>query len=320
MAAGSDGLSHHALFYRDQREYLASITDFARGGMARDEPVLIAIPGRNGRLVGDQLSEVSRQVTVADMAEAGRNPARIISVVWEFIDHHPGRRIRFIAEPAWPGRSAAELREASRHEALVNLAFAGAAASMLCLYDAGRLGNSVVRMARRTHPATVTGGLLEASSRYGGPESMPAECDSPLPPPPAGAEMLSYRTDLRPMRRLVERHACSSGLSRDRAASLVLAASELAANTLRHAGAGGTLHIWHTQLEIVCQVEDQGWIADPLAGRRRRPAAERGHGLWVVNQVCDLVELRTGQGGTTVRLHMRRPGAAEGRDVPPPFV
>ena len=320
MAAGSDGLSHHALFYRDQREYLASITDFARGGMARDEPVLIAIPGRNGRLVGDQLREVSRRVTVADMAETGRNPARIIPVVWEFIEHHPGRRIRFIAEPAWPDRSAAELREASRHEALVNLAFAGAAASMLCLYDAGLLGNSVIGMARRTHPATVTGGLLggqlplRRAGKHAGGMRQPATAT------PAGAEMLSYRTDLRPMRRLVERHACSSGLSRDRAASLVLAASELAANTLRHAGAGGTLHIWHTQLEILCQVEDQGWIADPLAGRRRRPAAERGHGLWVVNQVCDLVELRTGQGGTTVRLHMRRPGAAEGRDVPPPFV
>jgi hypothetical protein len=27
-----------------------------------------------------------------------------------------------------------------------------------------------------------------------------------------------------------------------------------------------------------------------------------------VNQVCDLVELRSGQAGTTVRLHMRRSG------------
>jgi anti-sigma regulatory factor (Ser/Thr protein kinase) len=320
MAAASDGLSHHALFYRDQREYLTSIAGFARGGMARAEPVLIAIPGRNGRLVGDELREVSQRATVADMTETGRNPARIIPVVREFIDHHPGQRIRFIAEPAWPGRSAAELREASRHEALVNLAFAGTAASMLCLYDAGGLGSSVLGMARRTHPATVTGGLLAASSGYGGAGSMPAECDSPLSPPPARAEVLSYRTDLRPARRLVEGHACGGGLSHDRAASLVLAVSELAANTLRHTGAGGTLCVWTTRFEVLCQVDDQGWIADPLAGRRRRPAAERGHGLWVVNQVCDLVELRTGQAGTTVRLHMRRPGARDGRDVSPPFV
>jgi hypothetical protein len=30
-----------------------------------------------------------------------------------------------------------------------------------------------------------------------------------------------------------------------------------------------------------------------------------GNGLWVVNQVCDLVQARTGRAGTTTRLHMR---------------
>ena len=30
-----------------------------------------------------------------------------------------------------------------------------------------------------------------------------------------------------------------------------------------------------------------------------------GNGLWLVNQVCDLVQARTGQAGTTTRLHMR---------------
>jgi hypothetical protein len=40
---------------------------------------------------------------------------------------------------------------------------------------------------------------------------------------------------------------------------------------------------------------------------RRRPdhGAETGRGLWLINQVCDLVELRTGACGTTVRMHLR---------------
>jgi hypothetical protein len=29
-----------------------------------------------------------------------------------------------------------------------------------------------------------------------------------------------------------------------------------------------------------------------------------GHGLWLVHQVCDLVEIRSGDAGTTIRLHM----------------
>ena len=55
---------------------------------------------------------------------------------------------------------------------------------------------------------------------------------------------------------------------------------------------------------------------DPLVGRRR-PAEATGLGLWVVHQVCDLVELRTGPAGTTIRTHMRLAGtAAPGRMAP----
>jgi len=58
---------------------------------------------------------------------------------------------------------------------------------------------------------------------------------------------------------------------------------------------------------FVCEICDTGQILDPMAGRR--PAGtvgNGGHGLHVVNQVCDLVELRTGPWGTAVRMHMDR--------------
>jgi anti-sigma regulatory factor (Ser/Thr protein kinase) len=307
VAAASDGLSHHALFYRGQREYLACIADFAYTGLASDEPVLIAVPGDKSRLVSEQLGEDSRHMSYADMAETGLNPARIIPAVRSFMDHHPRQRIRFVQEPAWPGRSTAERCEVARHEALINLAFAGTAASILCLYAADGLGDSVTGTARRTHPEIFSSGRLQASASYAGADGMTAGFERLLPAPPAHAEVVSYRTDLRPLRRLVAAQARSSGLSDDRAASLVLATSELAANTLRHTQAGGTLHVWRTRREILCQVADQGRITDPLAGRTRQPAAEPGHGLWLVNQVCDLVELRSGQAGTTVRLHMHLP-------------
>lgn len=306
VAAAGDGLSHHALFYRDQREFLARIADFAHDGLARSEPVFIAVPGGQGRLAGKQLGQDSRSLAYADMTETGRNPARIIPAVRSFIDQHPGQRIRFVEEPLWPGRSAEERYEVARHEALINFAFAGLAASILCLYAADGL-DSVAGTVRRTHPGILADGREQASPSYAGTDGMARAFERPLPAPPAAAEVISYRNDLRPMRRLVEDHAARSGLSDDRTANLVLAASELAANTLRHTNGGGTLRVWHTRFEILCQVEDEGWITDPLAGRRRRPAAEPGHGLWLVNQVCDLVELRSGRAGTTVRLHMCLP-------------
>lgn len=79
-----------------------------------------------------------------------------------------------------------------------------------------------------------------------------------------------------------------------------MVASEVAANTLRHTTGGGTLWVWSIPGEIVCQVRDSGNVTD-----RWRPADRpSGHGLWVVNQLCDLVALRTGPDGTVVRMHM----------------
>jgi anti-sigma regulatory factor (Ser/Thr protein kinase) len=301
--ADRDGASHLAFFYRGQREYLAQIQAFAGAGLANGDAVFIAVPGDKGRLLHDHLGGGTRAVRYADMAQLGRNPARIIPEVQDFIDAHPGQRVRYVGEPAWTGRSAAEMREATRHEALINLAFPETA-TILCPYDAAALPPWVIREAGCTHPAILMNGQPAVAASYAGPGKVPPECERPLPAPPATAETLSYQTDLRPMRHLVAGHAHRAGLPGERAADLVLAASELAGNTLRHTESGGTVHVWHTAGEVLCQIEDRGWITDPLAGRIRRPPEERGHGLWVVNHVCDLVELRTGRHGTTVRLHM----------------
>ena len=53
--------------------------------------------------------------------------------------------------------------------------------------------------------------------------------------------------------------------------------------------------MWTAGNELICQIEDTGHITDPLAGRGQAPVEARGrHGLWLVRQVCDLVELRSG--------------------------
>jgi len=295
-------LRHIALFYRDPAEYRAQILGFARAGLARDEPLFITVPA--ARAFGDQLAGESGDLLYSDLADVGRNPARIIPELRAFIDRHAGRRVRVVGEPTWPGRSPAEICEVVRHEALVNLAFSGAQATIMCAYDVTRLTPAAISGARDTHPEHVAGDGEVTAGGGPAPWQVPPQCDRPLRPPPAGAESLDYEIDLVPVRRLVESHARLSGLAAERVADLVLAANEIAANTLGHTGSGGVLQVWHDEAEILCQVRDQGWIADPLAGRVRRPPDGRGHGLFLVNQVCDLVEIRTGQGGTTVRMHM----------------
>lgn len=302
-----DDGGHIALFYRTEHDYLTSIATFFEAGLAAGEPAFVAVPGPKIGPLRDALGAQAGSVAFADMTEMGRNPAWIIPRVQSFIDASDGRPVRYVGEPIWAERTPEELREATRHEALINLAFSGAPATILCPYDAGRLSSPVLADAERTHPSLQHSGVVRPSGTYCGPAELPPEVDGPLPPCPPHAASLTYRADLSRVRALAGRRASEAGLPARRAADLVLAVSEVAANTIRHTGCDGTLRVWHDPREVVCELSDPGHIKDPLAGRRRpAPGSLGGHGMWIVHQACDLVELRSGPQGTTIRLHMYR--------------
>jgi anti-sigma regulatory factor (Ser/Thr protein kinase) len=150
-------------------------------------------------------------------------------------------------------------------------------------------------------------------SGMGAAESLSALRRRPLPAVPIEAMPFTYSSNLWEVRARVRGYASRAGLPEARANDLVLAVSEVAANTFRHARSVGTLEIWDDGTEIVCEVRDRGVIADPLVGQRR-PAADAlaGHGLWLVHQLCDVVEVVSGEGGTTIRMRMaiREAGAS----------
>jgi anti-sigma regulatory factor (Ser/Thr protein kinase) len=306
--AGGDGLSHLAFIYRDANEYLDHLLAFIREGLAGSEPVFVALPGEPARRARAALGAAGRQLAVADMDELGRNPARITLALGAFADQHAGHRIRVVTESLWPERTDAETAEVMKHEALVERAAAAITGQILCPYDAARLGPAVIEGAVHTHPEIIERGCRRPSSGY--QEGACALAQAALPPPPASAAFLAYSTRLDSVRALVGRHAEHAGLPVERCADLVLAVSEVAANTLSHTRGGGTVHVWASGHDIICQVDDGGWISDPMAGRRRPPPDAHGQGLWVVNKVCDLVETRSGPGGTTTRLRMRLPAGS----------
>ena len=243
-------------------------------------------------------------VAWADMRGVGLNPARLIDTISLFASQHHGRVVRCVHEPAWPARTAEELREVIRHEALVNLALAALPVNVLCPYDV-QLGTGLIASVGRTHPALIQGGRRWPSPAYAA-GTVPEECDLPLTTPPAGAETLRYRDGLAGVRDFTASSARRGRLPPRRVGDLVIAVGELAADTFAHTSGPGTLTLWATDSEIVCQVNDTGHITDPLAGRLRPDPAKAGggHGLWVVQQVCDLVEIRTSPAGTAIRLHM----------------
>jgi anti-sigma regulatory factor (Ser/Thr protein kinase) len=95
-------------------------------------------------------------------------------------------------------------------------------------------------------------------------------------------------------------------LDDERGERLVLAVNELASNSIRHGGGRGRLLVWREADTLLCEVRDDGHIADPLAGRRRPMIEEYGgRGMWLANQLCDLVQVRSSPRGSVVRTHMR---------------
>jgi anti-sigma regulatory factor (Ser/Thr protein kinase) len=302
--SGAEGLRHAALFYRTPDELLSTVLEFVQAGVAAGEPVLVTSTGPGLQLLQPRLADQGELVTWAGLTGIV-NPRRITAVMRSFAAGHLGRPIRYVQERVWPARPD-QLREAIRHEALVNLALAGSPAAVLCAYDM-RADAGVLTSAQRTHPTLVQDGRWRPSAAYAADVLIPEECDEPMTSPPVTAVMLDYRDDQAAVRRFAAEHARAAGLAPDRVRDLVLGVGELAGNTLMHTSGPGTLTMWTAGGEVLCQIQDSGKISDPLAGTLRPDpaAAGGGRGLWIVNQLCDLAEFRTGPAGTTIRLHIR---------------
>jgi anti-sigma regulatory factor (Ser/Thr protein kinase) len=254
------------------------------------------------------------------MAEVGANPARIIPVWRDFVTQQGsvGRGFRGIGEPIWSDRSTAELIECQRHESLLNVAFAPDAPWwLLCPYDSQSLDPSVIDEARRSHPFIADGYAHRHSVDFRGLAESGAPFDIPLPEPPHAATELVFRSEnLAVARGLVSESAADAGLGHPRTADLVRAVDELIHNSIWHGGGQGTLRIWNEAGSVVCEIRDAGKFDQPLADRERpAPDAAGPRGLWLANQLCDLVQVRSFFSGTVVRLHMRSKRTHQGLSI-----
>ncbi|HLW16553.1 MAG TPA: sensor histidine kinase [Actinomycetota bacterium] len=307
----ADDFRHEALFYVGLDGFVEGTSAFIKEGLEAGEPTLVVAGAYKLAALRAELGKQSDLVQFADMSDVGLNPARIIPAWVDFLAHSApdGRRVRGIGDPIWAERSSDELIECQRHESLLNIAFADSPAWwLLCPYDIGELRTDVLDEARRSHPFLWEDGAHTDSSTYRDLETAARPFDAPLPPRPAGHQLIILDVaNLRHVRDVVARAARSHGLDEGRAADLVLSVNELAGNSLRHGGGSGSVRIWTADRMLICEIEDAGHIDKPLAGRER-PLTDRenGFGLWLVNQLCDLVQVRTFKKGTVVRLHMAR--------------
>lgn len=305
MTGSGAPFSHGAIFYDDLSGFLADTVPFLLEGIAAAEPALVAVEPRKVEAMRAALPDPKGSIHFVNMTDLGRNPGRIISAWADFLAEQPaGQRLRGIGEPVWPGRSPDEIVECQRHESLLNLAFADRAGFVLmCPYDRALLDESVLAEARHSHPVLVQDGETVSSNEY---DRGVTPFAGSLTEPTSQVEILDLAEhSLAHVRRWVSDDEFTAGLDPERTADLALAVTEAATNTLRHAGGGGELRRWHQNGHIVCEVHDLGWIHDPMTGRLPVDVeAPSGRGIWLIHQLCDLVQIRSSEAGNVVRMHM----------------
>jgi anti-sigma regulatory factor (Ser/Thr protein kinase) len=304
-----EGFRHEAFLYAGREEFLHGAATFISDGVEGGEPTLVVVDAEKIALLRGELGDDAEYVLFADMSEVGSNPARIIPAWRDFVTERSGEGpVRGIGEPIGPDRRPAALAECQRHESLLNLAFADAAAFwLMCPYDTDALDSAVIEEALRSHPFVHSHGIRADSATYGGIGAAAAPFRAPLDQPVGMPKQFYFEAaGLAALRQYVALRAADAGLGAMRTEDLLLAVNEVATNSLRHASGAGVFRLWEEDGALICEVRDDGNFDNPLAGRERPSGGQAGgYGLWVANQLCDLVQVRSVPGGTVVRLHMR---------------
>jgi anti-sigma regulatory factor (Ser/Thr protein kinase) len=303
------GYRHEAFLYSGIAEFLTEATSFTRRAVRAGDPVLVVVTGSKIDALRRELGAESQDVSFADMAKAGGNPGRIITALRDFVQAHAGApQIWGITEPMHPGRSPAELAECQLHEALLNVTFdASTPFWLLCPYDLEALTASVIDEAHRTHPFVARGEDRQASAAFR-PVGLADPFARPLPARPADAAYMAFQAGrLDRLRAFVAQHAWRAGLDEESGTAIVRAVNEIATNSIQHGAGQGELRAWSENHSLVCEVSDHSHVTSLLAGHvPPPPTAAPGTGLWLANQLCDLVQIYSYPGGTDIRLHQNR--------------
>ncbi|MDR7326941.1 MULTISPECIES: anti-sigma factor RsbA family regulatory protein [Catenuloplanes] len=301
------GLCHEALLYDSDTAYCDAVLPFLRDGLADGDALVAAVRTDHTALLRDALGADAAQVMFIDREEWYRRPAVTIAGWRGLLAQAQARghgRARIVGEVVFGGVD--RHRSWTRYESAVNALFADAPAWIVCPYDTRVLPDQVVADAHRTHPV-VRDPDRRDSTGYRPPAALLPELPEDPPPvtgPPAADLVLRDVSELGAIRRTVR--AVASGWPDDPLDDLLLVATEIAINGLRHGSGQRHLRLWRADDTIVCEVSDDGpGPPDPLVGYGPPPDDSLGgRGLWLVRQLCDAMAISTTAGRTHVRVAM----------------
>ncbi len=297
---------HECVFYSGADGFADQVIPFIMDGLALDQPVMVAVAEPRLTTVRTALGDDAARVVLLDMAELGGNPASIIPAWRDFVAGADGRPIRGVGEPIWAGRRTAEIVEGQLHEALLNLAVdPDTPLWLMCPYDVTALDQDIIDEALRAHPTV--GGDTHRSDNANSDTDHAVHALALFAanlPEPVQPTMTMTITGDRDVATRVFNAAAAAGLPARRSAKLAAAVDEVANAGTRDSGAAVDIRLWQDLASLVCEVRDHGMIKDLMVGRGPALSAHsRDRGIRLANELCDLVQVRSNNAGTAVRIH-----------------
>jgi anti-sigma regulatory factor (Ser/Thr protein kinase) len=305
--ARSDGESfkHVGVRYDSDAALPGLIAPRIREALAEGRRVLAIAGAAKLALLDRALGEGARLIERRSPGAWYAHPHRAAAA---FHEYTRGRRTLIVGEQPWHDRSERGQREWIRCESMLNAALGDTTTTMLCLYDRRAVPEPVLAYEPMTHPLLLDGSGEAVSSSFVQPRELVLNGDrAPLPAPSGHVVTVRFTArGLRQLRHTINDYARLVGMKGDLVGSFVLSVSEIAANSVEHGAGHGEILLWVSDGELICEVVDTGGaLDDPLPGYiPPEPESQRGYGLWISRQLCDLVELRASGGTLRVRLHM----------------
>jgi len=302
--------AHHALIYDSVGELLATAVPFLSEGLAADqEAVLVCRAPLAREMVAAMGRDASLRIIDPDDIYLGsvRAVAAFRRLALDCGADRTGVRIVGSIPVA---DSHDSWQEWSRCEAVINVALAPLRLSSVCAYDGRDLPAGARTVIGRTHPLIRTPRAATPNPDFLDPATFvrlttPAAADpAQQAAPDVMIPVIEDVYDLAEARSAVRAALARAQVGKLTAGDFTAAAGELLANAVRHGQPPAQLRLWIRPDRLVCTVRDHGpGFDDPLAGYvpPAGPGEPGGAGLWLARQTCDRLDMRSDNGGFSVR-------------------
>jgi anti-sigma regulatory factor (Ser/Thr protein kinase) len=297
----SEKLRHGALVYESQDEYVEHSLTFLKEGLEAGEGCIVAHTRDGIAAMRDALGSDAERVRYVDVGAVYTRPARALAtycgtLLRELRDAPSVRAVADLQIGPWDE----ECDEWVGYEAVTNLAYSHLPAWVVCTYDVNRVPDAVLDEVWSTH-AEGLGDARPESAGFEDPRALVRRL-TPEPEPLPDLRSLAPGGDLEGFRERLAGELMAARVPEATALDMLVAATEVAANAVRHGGGIAEVRAGNAAGRFVCEVIDHGGGFDDPAAGYLVPREGTGSGLWVARQLAWKLEAFHSPRGFTVRL------------------